>query len=246
MSDSTVLTASGSGQTGASSGHDLVTQIARVTGGEGETAIRDQALDCLNRVRIELNQHDWRFMKTTDDPITLVSGTSTYSLDSTFRKPSHAILIDAAAIPQYDLRYEDDEFFSHAVPRQDLSGLPMYYLLRNDFSDGLVTVYPTPDNSTASTYRLVVEYYARIGAFADSTDTVDIPEEAINVLVIGGQAYLLRERQKGTPASAIAFQDYQRAKMLLLTDDRRMGDEKARFTLGTRRIYPFGTMFIKV
>jgi hypothetical protein len=93
---------------------------------------------------------------------------------------------------------------------------------------------------------LVVEYYARIGAFADSTDTVDIPEEAINVLVIGGQAYLLRERQKGTPASAIAFQDYQRAKMLLLTDDRRMGDEKARFTLGTRRIYPFGTMFIKV
>jgi hypothetical protein len=246
MSDSTVLISIGSGQTGASSGHDLVTQIARVIGGEGENAIRAQALDCLNRVRIELNQHDWRFMKTTDDPITLVLGTSTYSLDSTFRKPSHALLIDASAIPQYDLRYQDEEWFSHELPRQDITGLPMYYFLRNDFSDGIVSIYPIPDSATAANFRLVVEYYARIGGFADTTDTVDIPEEAINVLVIGGQAYLLRERQKGTPASAVAFQDYQRVKMLLLTDDRRVGDEKARFTLGPRRLYPVGTMFIKV
>lgn len=246
MPDSAILTPSGSGQTGASTGHDLVTQIARIVGGEGNNIIRSQALDCLNRVRVEMNHHDWRFMKTTDAPITLSSGTATYALSSTFRKPSYAQLIDSAAVVQFDLEYYDDERFSYRQMAQNDTGQPSFYLLRNDFQDGYITVYPTPDQTAANNLRLSVEFYARIGAFSDDTDTVDIPEECTNVLVVGGQAYLLRERQKASPASMQAFADYQRVKMLLLTDDRRFGGERTRFTLSRRRWWPFGTMFVKV
>jgi hypothetical protein len=244
MSDVTSLdTAS---QAGVGTGAALVTQIARICGGESENEIRSQALDCLNRVRRELNQHDWRFMKTTDDPITLVNGTATYALQSTFRKPSFAVLIDIDAQPRYTLDYLDDETGAHTDPDKTSTGLPVFYLLRNDYQDGLVTLYPTPDDSTATDFRLVVEYYARIGAFADSNESeVFVPEELANILIVGGQAYMLRERDKNSPAALQAFADYQRMKKLLLTDDRRVMDEKARFRLGTRRFQPVGTILIR-
>lgn len=246
MSDATSLDTSA--QAGVGTGAQLVTQIARVVGGESEGEIRAQSLDCLNRVRRELNQHDWRFMKTTDSPITLVSGTSTYSLQSTFRKPSFAYLIDAAGDQKFDLEYLDDEKASHLEPDKAQIGQPLYYLLRNDYSDGLVTLFPTPNDSAAANYRLVVEYYARIGAFIDSNESeVFIPEELANVLIVGGQAYMLRERDRSSPAALQAFADYQRTKMLALTDDRRFADEKPRFTLSQRqRKAPFGTVYLRM
>lgn len=238
MSDVTSLDSAA--QAGVGTGANLVTQIARIVGGESEGAIRAQALDCLNRVRRELNQHDWRFMKTTDDPITLVSGTATYALESTFRKPSFACLIDIAGDPKLTLEYIDDEVGAHMQPDKGVSGQSCYYLLRNDYEDGLITLFPTPDDGTAIDYRLVVEYYARIGAFADTNESeVFIPEELANVLILGGQAYMLRERQKGTSEVMQAFADYQRTKMLALADDRRVTDEKARFRIRSPR-WAFG------
>lgn len=246
MPDAIVLSSSGSGQTGVVSGSTLVTQVARAVGGESETEIRQQALDSINRVRIELNQHDWRFMKRTDSPITLVDGTATYSLQSTFRKPSYAGLIDSTGARIYDLLYAEDEVMVHQNPDMSSTGMPVYYILRNDFNDGLVTLFPTPDANAAADWRLSIEYLARIGAISDSSDSIELPEEATNVLVIGGQAYILRERDRANPASAIAWQDYQRAKMLLLSNDRRVDDNQVRFRLGVRHAPPFGTMYIRV
>lgn len=246
MPESTVLSSSGSGQTGVATGGSMITQVARVVGGESEAEIRTQALDCINRVRIELNQHDWRFMKRTDDPITLVDGTATYSLDEQFRKPVYAGLVDSAGVRQYDLYYADDEVVIHQQSDMSATGRPYYYMLRNDFEDGLVTLYPTPDGNAAADFFLVVEYFARIGAIADDSDSIELPEEITNVLVLGGQAYILRERDRSNPAVGLAWQDYQRSKMLLLTDDRRIADDQIRFRIARRPAAPFGTMFIKV
>lgn len=244
MSDVTSLDSAA--QAGVGTGAALVTQIARIVGGESENEIRSQALDCLNRVRRELNQHDWRFMKTTDDPITLVNGTETYALESTFRKPSFAVLIDSEALPRFTLDYLDDETGAHSDPDKTTRGRPLCYMLRNDYEDGLVTLYPMPDDSTATDYRLVVEYYARIGAFSDTNESeVFVPEEVTNTLIVGGQAYMLRERDKNSPMTVQAFADYQRCKDLLLTDDRRVMDEKARFRLASRRFQPVGTILIR-
>lgn len=245
MSDVTSLDSAA--QAGVGTGAQLVTQIARICGGESEGEIRAQALDCLNRVRRELNQHDWRFMKTTDAPITLVSGTATYALESTFRKPSFAYLIDSTGTQKFSLQYLDDETANSAEPDRETTGQPVFYMLRNDYQDGLVTFLPTPDDGTATDYRAVVEYFARIGAFSDTNESeVFIPEELANVLIIGGQYYMLNERDKGSPAAMRAFADYQRTKNLALVDDRRLTDERPRFRLNVRPRQPFGTMFIRV
>jgi hypothetical protein len=248
MSDHSIVSPSGSGQPWVSTGGNLVTQIARCVGGESEEEVRGQALDCLNRARIELNQHDWRFMKRTDDPITLVDGTATYSLEATFHKPSYAYLIDSSALLVRTLENIDDAaLYRRRDQPQPPSGIPIFYSLRNEFEDGLVTLYPTPDAGTASQNRLVVEYFARIGAFSDDNEAMqELPEEVTNVLVIGGQSYLLRERRGGSPEAAQSFADYQRTKMLLLTEDRRVADEQARFQPRVRHFQSVGVMYLKI
>lgn len=246
MSDATVLTVSGSGQTGVTNGGNLVTQIAAVVGGQSETSVRAQALDCLNRVRIEMNQHDWRFMQTSDNPITLIAGTQTYTLEPTFRKPKYVGLIDATGVKAYDLNYKDDAILSHETPAQTNSGVPFFYWMRNDFSDGLISLYPVPDVGCASAYRLQVEYETRIPQIADTSDDIALPEEAQNLLVIGGQAYLLRERDKASPVTVQAFNDYMRVKLLLLSNDRRIVDDRAHFTILPRRYPQFGTVLVKI
>lgn len=229
----TVLIPSGSGQTGVSIGSRLVSQVARIVGGESEPQVRVFAVDCINRVRIELNQHEFVFMKRTDAPITLINGTDTYSLESTFIKPAYARLITDDGMPYSDLEYYDEQRFAHLqTSQQDHRGLPTIYVLRNAFQDGLVTLYPIPDSSTASTKRLEVEYFARIPVITDDASGPNLPEEVENVLVIGGQAYLMREQHKESPATVQAFVDFQRVKNLLITHARRFSAEKPKFRIG--------------
>lgn len=239
MPNAIVLTPTGSGQAGVTNGRDIVSQVARIAGGEGEVLIRQQALDCVNRVRIEINQHELTFTKTTDSPITLVTGTSTYSLSTQFNKPSYCVLIDASGFRFSNLDFYDDQYFSHLIPNQQPSnGIPRIYTLRNSFGDGLIGIYPTPDVSTAATYRLVVEFFARIGAISDTPDPIDLPEECTNTLVVGGQAYLLRERDKQSPVTTQAFVDYQRIKNLLITWNRRYSEENMKM-----KIRPYRPLF---
>lgn len=246
MPDPAILQQTGSGQTSVAAGSSLVTQVVRVMGLQGNQDARSQGLDCINRVRIEMNQHDWRFMKVTQSPITLASGTATYALDSAFRKPSFAGYIDSSGNKRIDLIYYDDAVFSHLNPTQQDTGDASIYTLRNDFNDGFISVYPVPDVKTASNSRLSVEYFARINAIADTSSPINLPEEAQNLLVIGGQAYFLRERDKANPTTTVAFQDYMRMVGLLLSNDRRQTDERPRFTIGRQRIPAQGQLFVRV
>lgn len=247
MSDSIVLTTTGSGQAGVSSGSDIISQVARIVGGEGEILIRQQAADCVNRVRIELNQYEFAFTKTTAPTVTLVNGTDTYALPTAFNRPSYARLIDAQGNPYRTLDYYDEHSYAHInQTQQNVTGLPLLYTLRNSFGDGLITLFPIPDSVAAANYRLVDEYYARIGAIADTPDPVNLPEECTNTLVVGGQAYLLREREKQSPVTAQAFTDYQRAKFLLVTWDRRFSEESGKFRLRPRRTFFDPTLYIRV
>lgn len=246
MSEATILTRTGSGQTGTGSGSNLISQIARIVGGESEPNVRAHALDCLNRVKNELNQHDWRFMKRTQAAITFINGTATYNLDASYRKPSFAHILDSTGKLYAEIIYKDDAAFSHQKTAQTDTGLPIYYTLRNEFEDGYITVYPIPDSSTATNYQMMVEYFARIPTMADNSDQLSLPEEVLNVLVAGGQAYITRERQKESPVIPVLFGDYQRSKSLLMSNDRRFSDEMPRFRIRGSQYQPFGTMLIKV
>ena len=239
------VTSSGSGQATCGLGNDLVSQVARVVGGEDKNTIRAQALDCINRVVDRMSRKDWRFLKTTATAITLVNGTKTYTLPTTFKSPSHAVLLDTNSKPDHSLIYQDDAWWSHAQPDQESTGQPVYYLLRNAFGDGLISVYPVPDASAATSWTLSVEYFKRFPQVTDDTTEVAVPQEVCDVLIVGGQAYLLREREKSSPVAAQAYADYRDILKDIETYDRRIGDEQARFRLGPARA-TLGAAYIKV
>src|SRR5882672_732596 len=136
-----VSTVSGSGQPACDSGTHLVTNVAACVGGVDESLLRAQALDCVNRVRNEINMHDWRFLKRSVASTAFVAGTSTYTLPTTFKSPSFFRVLDTNGKPYIDLEYKDDAWFAHAEPLQTMTGTPVTYTLRNTFNDGLVTFY---------------------------------------------------------------------------------------------------------
>jgi len=213
-----------------------------VAGGVDEDNVRVEALGALNRCRNEINMHDWRFLKRSVGSTAFTAATATYSLPAAFKSPSFFRLIDSNSKPFRDLVYVDDATKVHASPQQTLSGPPSIYSLRNSFNDGLITFYPVPDASTVTGYTWSGEYYTRIPYITDdSTALSDIPDEMANVLVAGGQYYLVSERDKGnSPIVNHKWQDYQRIKHLALVNDRRMTDNTSdRFRLPSRRSVRF-------
>lgn len=243
MSDLTV-TLSGSGETTSAAGNRMVNEVARVVGDETDSNIRSQALGCINRVRMSLNKREWRFKKVTASAITLVNGTKTYTLPSAFNRPSFARLLDTNSKPDADLIYMDDAFFSHLQADQEHTGQPLYYMLRNHFADGLVTVFPTPDSSAATSWTLSIEYYGRIAEIVDSATAINEPEELYETLVLGAQYCILKERNHADRMS-LSRDDFRQSLQDLIAWDRRVSDERARFTIGIARA-TVGKMYIRV
>lgn len=237
-----VVPSSGGGQPGCESGSHLVDAVAAAVGGVDESNVRVQALDCVNRARNEINMHDWRFLKRSIASTAFVAGTSTYSLPTVFKSPSYFRLLDTTSKPFRDLVYIDDAAMTHSVPQQNLSGTPTAYNLRNTFNDGLITFYPVPDSTAVSSFTWTGEYYTRITEITDdSTALSSIPEEICNVLIAGGQYFLVSERHQDN-ANIVnhKWQDYQRVKNLALVNDRRMTDDRGdRFRLPSRRSIVF-------
>lgn len=238
-----IVTGSGSGQTSVGSGSSLVSSVATIVGGVDENTVRAQALDCLNRVRTLMNKRDWKYTKTTASPITLVAGTSTYTLPSAFKRPSFARLLDTNSKPDADLVYQDDAWLNHQFPDQESTGKPVYYLLRNTYDDGSITVFPTPTAGDVTSWTLSVEYFGRMTTITDDITPIDLPEEVSDVLVLGAQYCICKER--GDIAKAqLSRADYYEALGLLVAHDRRITDENSRIRLG-RSMAPFGTVYIR-
>src|SRR3990167_4619438 len=245
MSDVVVVTSSGSGQTGAGSGANKVTEVARIVGGQDENSIRAQALSCINRVRMELNMHDWRFMKTNASNITLINGTATYALPTNLKAVTYARLLDTNGKQDHELTYVPDDVFTHWMTDQEHTGQPLYYNASNVFGDGLVTLYPVPDASAVTNWTLDVEYFKRIPVITDDAWAIDVPEEVNLVLTAGGQMYLLEERDKSSPVLPVKIAEYGRVFGELKAMDRRVHDERPRFRIGSAR-QTLGTLYIKI
>jgi hypothetical protein len=230
---SNVVVATSSGQTQIPSGNRLISQVARIVGGEDEANIRAQSYDAINMVRARLNRRDWRFTKTTASAITLVDGTATYSLPSAFKRPSYAQLIETTdSKKDRSLNYVDDGWLSHWLPQQNQTGIPQFYILRNDAIDGLVTVYPTPDATAASDFTLSVEYYKRIDNINDDNAPIALPEELWDVLILGGHYEMLKGREKNNPTIIARLKsDFEQAYNDLVRYDRMITDSQSRFRI---------------
>lgn len=231
----------GGGQPGSCSGAEMVSQVAAMCGGEDETGVRVRALKSLNGVRDELNMHDWRFLKKSVASTAFTASTSTYSLGGQFKSPGYFYVLDSNGKPFVDLDYVDDATVNHSIPQRNITGVPTIYSLRNTFGDGLITFYPVPDATVTAGYTWAGEFYTRLGNITDDGNVIaGIPDEICRVLVLGAQAYLLRELDRGSAQTTNAWSDFQRILNTALVNDRRMTDntgDRFRLAVGPRRSY---------
>jgi hypothetical protein len=133
----------------------------------------------------------------------------------------------------------DWEVFQKFIEKQTDTGKPYLYTLRNVDQDGLISFYPVPDGI----YTITVQYYKRIPQLANNDDTLLIPIEFENFIILRAQYYLMdlfhheRSELKGEQ-SARALGD-------LIRQDELHPDKNVRIRL-PNPVQPYSaTLYIK-
>lgn len=127
----------------------------------------------------QFNAIAWRFNRMQDD-ITLssTSGTTDYTLNTDFRSPLRAMLLDSdSKIAGGPLRWIPYIAWTASFPDQTGTGSePEFYTVRNEHETGVVTV--DPPTSGSNTYpTLRIDYHRRILTQAGDTGVLNVPQE---------------------------------------------------------------------
>lgn len=225
---------SGSGQSKPRDCKSLITTIARSFGGENDGRVRSMALDTLNQTLSELSGlRDWNWERTTQSAITLVDGTATYSLDSAYKKPSKAVLIDSDSNEFRSLGYADWERFQD-TGKQTRVGNPWVYMLKNAFNLGTVELYPVPDAGAASDYTLELTYFKRLSLCTDSVSSVINAPAEVEPWVTQRATALLAQI-KNPEQATLFLGTAARLYNALVRWDTRIRDERLRFSLNVNQ-----------
>jgi hypothetical protein len=202
------------------------------------------ALDTLNQALRELSAlRDWNWERTTQSAITLVDGTATYDLDSAYKKPSKAVLIDSDSNEYGALAYADWERFQD-VGQQTRTGVPWIYTFKNAFDTGKVELYPVPDAGAAADYTLELTYFKRLALCTDSSSSVINGPAELEPWVVQRATALLAQIKN--PEQAPLFMGTAaRLKADLVRWDTRNRDEHMRFGFaGISPVVPFNLIKI--
>ena len=218
---------------------DLKDQVALILGRQLDQQSLYRCGQFINRVIKELNTRPWKALLTTGTPITTSSTVRTYSLDSLFFKESKVQRLDDASKPAFTLQYLDWEQYQARYDRQTDSGAPYMYTLRNVDQDGIIDFYPVPDQA----YTITVQYYARIPQLVNNDDTLLIPIEFENYIILKAQFYLLDLFHHERSAEKFKYCENEMAKLIRV--DEIHPDDTPRFRLPIPKS-TFGTIYIKV
>lgn len=218
---------------------DLKDQVALILGKQLDTKSLYRCGQFINRVIKELNTRPWKALLTAGTDITTTNGTRTYSLDSLFYRESKVQRLDSNSKPAYTLQYIDWEQFQSRYDRQTDTGAPYMYTLRNTDQDGIIDFYPVPDQ----TYTITVQYYQRIPQLSGNDDTLLIPIEFENYIILKAQFYLMDLFHHERSQEKFAYCENEMAK-LIRADEIHPGDTP-RFRLPMPKS-TFGTVYIKV
>lgn len=217
---------------------DLKDQVALILGKQLDSKSLYRCGQFINRAIKELNTRPWKALLTANTNITTSAGTATYSLDSLYYKDSKVQRLDTSNNPAYTLEYQDWEQFQMKVQQQSVTSAPLIYTLRNTHQDGLITFYPVPDQ----TYTITVQYYPRITLLAENDDTLSVPIEFENYIILRAQFYLLdlfhHER------SELKQRQSEEQMAMLVRADEIHPDNHPRFTLPMPKT-TFGTVYIR-
>ena len=187
-----VSTASGAQQPQVESFGNLKKCAARILRAENQPKILEEAGVGILRGINDLNlRHVFRFGSKQTSDTALVSGTATVALPSGTFAVETVQLIDTDSKVHSLLRYVPWGTWNMVNPKQNDSGTPVEWTVRNSFDDEVLIINPVPDAGAASDFTSRVTYFERIAQPSVDSDIVDAPKELGELLCTYGEYYLL-------------------------------------------------------
>lgn len=188
---------------------------------ESDPSALQAAKDCISESVDEWNRrHNWRFLQIVAPDITVVGGTQTYDLPSTFKRPYDAYLVTN----KVKLKFTTRQMWDSLAPGDTSNSTPIAYSLFNVGTTGKIELLPIP----ASADTLVVRYYRDIQTPSSDGDVLDVPkryEGALIAMARGILASLKNADDKAVMWTQRGEAGYKQAK----ADDIRIPDEVLSF-----------------
>jgi len=161
----------------------------------------------LNLLLAELSNHQVNLWKTVSTTISMVQGTTSYTLDAAVNDVANVILTRDSVDTQMS-RLSRDQYQNQ--PIKTTQGRPSQYWLHR-LSTPVLYVYPAPENSTDT-----VKFYGmmRLEDVTAATETVDIPIRFLPAVTAGLTYYIsLKRKPELAPNFKIIFgEELQRAQ----------------------------------
>jgi len=173
----------------------------------------------LNGIIARFNTLGMPLWKRTELGVTLVNGTSSYTITNGMKVPE-VYLRSATSSVQYKLELKSDYDLKN-LP-YSATGVPVSWSYTPNISEGgALRVWPTPDSSAASNYTIRVIYQDELDTFTAGTETPDFPAYWTDALVYALAVSLAPE--KGIPLSD--RKALREEAMIYLAQAQSYGDE---------------------
>lgn len=187
--------------------------------GEGQTANASQittATQALNNIVAEFRTLGMAIWARKNFLITFVSGQRDYTLGIgqalNTAYPLHVYKAETEQAPNFDTKIDMNilSFMDFEMLPNLSTGTPVNMVYQPKVNSGVVSVWPTPDDSVIPGTRMRITYQAPFEYFITGVDTPDFPEEWNNALIYT-LAYVLSD-EMGTPAQKQAWLEKQADK----------------------------------
>jgi len=146
------------------------------------------ALVKLNGLVGELRVKGLQIFQRTTYTMTLTNGISSYNIGTglTLNTPYplhllQAIRLDANSSTRVDMDIIANSNFNR-LPSNS-SGVPIQITYQPKMNMGVVQLWPTPDNYSATNVTIQLTYLRPLEYFSSSTDTADFPEEWVSAII---------------------------------------------------------------
>ena len=155
--------------------------------------------------------HFMRFGRKSASDATIVDGTATYALAADYFAMSDVQLIDSDSNVDSQLEYVDWHEWNRNPGKQDATGKPWMWTVKNSFDDEQIILYPTPDASAAADFTLRMTYFERIARPSTDSDIIDAPRDLSLVLCLYSEFYLLDITSDNEVKINRKFAEYEKA-----------------------------------
>ena len=178
---------------------ELTREIADHLGGGSQGDVRVIAGKSLDDAVRYFNAWAWKFNRVTQD-ITLVADDDDYLLNSNFRSPWTAMMVDSNDKTRGRVTWVPYNTWTLKHPDQSAtSSVPMHYTALNTHETGLVLVDPTPGtNITWPTMRIT--YHRRIVLASANDAILNVPVEFEDAIFLEAVARFIKKRKTAAEA----------------------------------------------